>query len=158
MSFFADAATSPFIKFDDTNIQKPVEMTIVAPYKVRDSVYMGEVRRDKKGRAIQESVIPVEVEGEPMTLAVSKWRQRQAIGLAVQAAGAPDLEIGGKLTVTYVGKEKVPGAPAPAQMFKASYVRGDGGPATPAPQSAPTPAPQRDPYADLPADPWGNLG
>lgn len=156
MSFFADAATSPFIKFDDTNIQKPVEMTISAKYKVRDSVYMGEVQRDKKGRPRQESIIPVLVDDEPMTLAVNKWRLRQAIGLAVQASGAPDLEIGGKLTVTFTHREKVAGAPAPAQMFKVTYERGEGGPATPAPEPVQAPAPV-DPYADLPADPWSNL-
>lgn len=165
MSFFTAAASGgDFIKFDDTNVGQPIEMEIASKYSVRPSVFDGEVRRTKKGEIVQESVIPVLVDGELMTLAVSKWRMVQAIGNAVVATGAKDLEIGGKLTLVYVGKEKSKYGQGMAQKFAASYVRAPEGAelATPDPEPAPAPAPapqvdQFAGYPEPPADPWGNL-
>lgn len=114
-----------WIKFDDNSRGVPVTLEITEPYRIRQYKYNKEVVRymggPNAGKPKYEMVINGNVNGEPMILATgAKYRLENAIAKAVQEAGASDLQIGGKLTVTYVRKEAVKGAGA-AQVFEASY-------------------------------------
>lgn len=84
------------------------------------------------------------------TLYVSSSKMKRAIGDAIIAAGANDIEVGGTLTVTYTGTDPQSKNPAnPAKLYSASYAR----PATPLAQQAPaaTPAPAVPTPAPAPA-------
>lgn len=174
MSFFANSGgVGDYIKWDDTKIGQPLEMEIAGRYNTRLSKFNGEVRRNMAGEPQYEAVIPVLIEGEPFQLVVNKWRLQSAIGAAVQITGAPDLEIGGVLTVVYTGKEPAKKGGGMAQKFSASYKRGDKGVATPVPSAEfidhadqavavanDNRAQPADPYADVPAptsSPWDRV-
>lgn len=114
-----------WIKFDDNSRGVPVTIEITEPYRIRQYKYNKEVvlyqGGPNAGKPKFEMVINGNVNGEPMILATqAKYRLENAIAKAVQESGASDLQIGGKLTVTYVKKEAVKGAGA-AMVFEASY-------------------------------------
>lgn len=56
------------------------------------------------------------------TLYVASGNMKRAIGEAIRAAGAPDLQPGGTLTVQYIGNDPASKNPAnPAKMYAAQY-------------------------------------
>lgn len=58
------------------------------------------------------------------TLYVSSTAQKKAIGEAMRAAGASDIEKGGTLTVTFTGYDQASKNPAnPKKLYTASYVK-----------------------------------
>lgn len=155
MSFFTEKASGgDFLKFDDSTINQPKRMKIVGSYTIVPSMYMGQQKMTQKGQPINEAHVPVELEdGTRATFSDSgKWRLQSVVGSAVQAAGADDLEIGGILTVTYIGKTQTKGGQM-ANDYKAEYQRPEGG-GQPAQGVTQTEAPA--PAADSPAsnDPW----
>lgn len=144
MGFFADNAQSgDYIKFDDSNINTPQVLEIAGKYKVQQHTYKGVpsvyASGPNQGQPKWESVIPVKTaNGEIKTLATgTKYRLVGAIGNAVVSTGAQDLEIGGKLTITYKGK--VQAGSGQAQTFEATYER--------APEGSPLATPDFDPSA-----------
>ena len=160
VSFFTEKASNgDFIKFDDSTINQPKRMKIVGQYSVVPSMYMGQQKTTQKGQPISEAHVPVELEdGTRATFSDSgKWRLQSAVGAAVQQSGAPDLEIGGILTVTYVGKTQTKGGQM-ANDYRAEYERPQGGgePAQGAAQPQPEAQQQPAAVASAPAnnDPW----
>lgn len=153
MSFIMDAAneSGTYVKFDDSNINQPVEMEITGPYSIRASQFKGELRKTQKGKQKWEMVVPVKVNGQDMIFSDGTRRNLlAAMAEALRSAGVRDLEIGGVLTVTYEGK--VPQGNFMAGAFKASYKRAEGDSvelATPSydprtdPQNVPAAAPQQ---------------
>ena len=127
-SFLQQAAQNSggeWVRFDDNSMNVPVTIEINAPYQIRAHKYQGKISRynggPNKGKPKYEMVISGLVNGEQMNLATgSSHHMDNAIARAVQEAGAEDLQIGGKLTVTYTGKQAVKGA-NPAKIFSASY-------------------------------------
>lgn len=111
MDFFAQKApvgNGDFIKFNDANINQPVRMEIAGKYTVRQAKYQGEPLLDGRGNPKMESMVPVKVDGEDKTFADGgKYRLQSLIGQAVKDAGADGLEIGGVLTVTFIGKTQM---------------------------------------------------
>lgn len=129
MSFFTEKASSgDFVKFDDSTINQPIAMEITAPYTIKPSVYKGEQRYTKKGAPVMEAHVPVRLEnGEDATFSDGgKWRLQSAVGTAVRASGAPDLEIGGTLTVTFLGKVPTKGGQS-ANDYRVEYTRPEEG-------------------------------
>lgn len=158
MSFFVEKASGgDFVKFDDSTINQPKRMKIVGSYTIVPSMYMGQQKTTQKGQPINEAHVPVELEdGTRATFSDSgRWRLQSVVGSAVQAAGADDLEIGGILTVTYIGKTQTKGGQM-ANDYRAEYERPQGGgePAQGAVQSQPEA--QEQPATSAPAnnDPW----
>ena len=155
MSFFTEAADGgDYVKFDDSTVGQPIAMEITGQYKRQWSMYDKEYRRDGKGNLVEEAVVPVRVDGEDKQLSINAWRMRKAVGNAVKLTHAPDLEIGGVLTITYTGKEKALKGGGTAKTYAASYKRAPEGsaPATPANGNAPLPLPETTPPQ---ADSWG---
>lgn len=155
MSFFTEKASGgDFLKFDDSTINQPKRMKVVGSYTIVPSMYMGQQKMTQKGQPINEAHVPVELEdGTRATFSDSgKWRLQSVVGSAVQAAGADDLEIGGILTVTYIGKTQTKSGQM-ANDYKAEYQRPEGG-GQPAQGATQTEAPA--PAANAPAsnDPW----
>jgi hypothetical protein len=157
MSFFAQAASQggAFVKFDEANIHKRVEMEITGPYQVRPSTYQGQPKLTKKGQPVMEAVVPVRVDGESKTFSDGgKWRLQKAVGEAVVKSGAPDLQIGGVLAVTYTGKVPAKGG-GMADTYEVEYVpAGEGAQAaTPVAATAPQGVPQEAPAPQQQAAP-----
>lgn len=166
MSFIMDAAneSGTYVKFDDSNMNQPIEMEITDTYSIRAAQYKGELRKTQKGKQKWEMVIPVKVNGQDMIFSDSTRRNLlNAMAEALRSAGVRDLEIGGVLTVTYKGK--VPQGNFMAGAFDASYKRAEGDNvelATPSydprtdPQNVPAAAPQQQPMNGGFQAPQGN--
>ncbi|WP_067478755.1 hypothetical protein [Nocardia amamiensis] len=77
----------------------------------------GEVELDQAGQPVMQTVITLETGAGPRNLYVS-WRMEQAIGQAMEAAGAEDFEIGATLSVTYTGPDP---EYSRARLFTAVY-------------------------------------
>lgn len=160
MGFFADKASGEgFVKFDDTTVNQPQVMKVVGTYQVKPSLYQGQQKTTQKGQPIFEAHVPVEIDGKRMTFSDGgKWRLQADVGAAVTGTGAPDLEIGGILTVTFTGKVPAKGG-GMANTYDVSYERApEGSPlATPAddPSTQAQGAPQQQPAAAAGANPWG---
>lgn len=155
MSFFTEKASgSDFVRFDDSTINQPKRMKIVGQYTIVPSMYMGQQKTTQKGQPISEAHVPVELEdGTRATFSDSgKWRLQSVVGSAVQQAGAPDLEIGGILTVTYLGKTQTKGGQM-ANDYKAEYQRPEGG-GQPAQGATQAEAPASATDAPASNDPW----
>ena len=153
MSFFAQAASQggDFLKFTEANINQPVEMEITGPYQVRPAMYQGQPKTTKKGAPVMEAVVPVRVNGESKTFSDGgKWRLQKAVGEAVVASGAPDLQIGGVLVVTYTGKVPAKGG-GMADTYEVEYRPSEGASAAPAESTAPQGVPQAAPVQAAPA-------
>lgn len=75
------------------------------------------------------------------TLYVSSTAMKKAIGEAMAQAGAPDVEAGGTLTVTYVGNDPASKNPQnPKKLYQAQYSKPTGAFAQQAPASVPVQA------------------
>lgn len=59
-----------------------------------------------------------------------KGESQKAAGEAVRAAGAKDLEIGGKLWMKYTADEKIAGSKKVKKLYKAAYKKPEGGTAS----------------------------
>ncbi|MFD2792561.1 hypothetical protein ACFS27_03270 [Promicromonospora vindobonensis] len=90
------------------------------------------------------------------TIDVNSWRMQDALRAAIKGAGAPGLEIGAQVTLTYT-KDEVQGDSRSGKHYAAQYVRpanvalmGGGQPAA-APAPAPAPVVQQAPAPAAPA-------
>ncbi|MBF6467024.1 hypothetical protein IU427_17815 [Nocardia beijingensis] len=77
----------------------------------------GEVELDEDGQPVMQTVVTLDTGAGPRNLYVS-WRMEQAIGQAMEAAGAEDFEIGATLSVTYTGPDP---EYSRARLFTAVY-------------------------------------
>lgn len=162
MSLFASAAGSS-VKFNNPGDTFTGQVT-AAPFEKQQTVFnsggqlayyapkAGQAQGDPK----MQIVVPmIDQAGNEQTLYVSSPRMKKAIGAAMTAAGAPDIQVGGVLTVTFTALEQGKGA-QPAKAFTASYQAPSAGQA-PA-QQAPAPyaqaAPVGQPYGAAASDPW----
>lgn len=127
MSFFTP--TSSAVSLKDTG--NTVTGIITSPVTQRQAKKFGTdelafwpARNGRPAEPVMEAIINLREVGTNLdrTLYVSKSRMRNAIGTAMSAAGAPDLEVGATLTVTNTGTEKGKGS-FPATTFSAEYVR-----------------------------------
>ncbi|WP_107656043.1 hypothetical protein [Nocardia suismassiliense] len=64
----------------------------------------GEVDKDKKGNPVLQLFITIDTPAGPRNL-YPTWRMEQAIGTALEKAGAGAFEMGAVLSVTYVGQD-----------------------------------------------------
>ena len=88
------------------------------------------------------------------TLYVASKNMKRAISDAIRAAGAPDLQPGGTLTVQYLGNDPAPKNPQnPAKMYAAQYTAPTSAFAQPAAAVAPTVPPVQQPVAAQPVAP-----
>ena len=119
----------------------------------------------KDGNPIMQAVILLQTEDRvdsdddgQRTVYVNKTRMKRAIQHALRDAGAPDLAVGGVLTLWMTGTEKSKGGGSDAKTFAAQYQPPTGGLAPSAPQAtapAAPPAPVAAPPA--PASPVSDL-
>lgn len=171
MSLFASAAGSS-VKFTNPGDSFTGQVT-AQPFEKQQQVFNsggqlafyppkpGQVQGDPK----MQIVVPMtDMAGNEQTLYVASPRMKKAIGAAMNAAGATDIEIGGVLTVTYDRSEQGKGA-QPAKVFSATYQKPGTAPAQAAPAQQyqqPVAAPVGQPYgapaanavSTYPNDPW----
>ncbi len=161
MSLFASASGSG-VKF--TNPGDSFTGTVAAaPFESQQTVYNGNGALafypakpgQTQGDPKMQIVVPmVNQSGGEQTLYVDKPGLKQAIGAAMTAAGAADIEVGGTLTVTFTHAEQGRGA-QPAKKFSATYQAPGAAPAAPqAPAQQYQPAPTGQPYGAPTNDPW----
>lgn len=78
------------------------------------------------------------------TIDVNSWRMQDALRAAIKAAGAPGLELGAQVTLTYT-RDETPGDNRSGKHYVAQYVRPANvalmGTGQPTPAAAPAPAP-----------------
>lgn len=159
MSFFTPTSSS--VKFE--NVGDTFTGIITAPVTERQATKFGSDELDfwpaKGNRPAEpkmEAIVNLREESTNLdrTLYVSKGRLQKAIGMAMAKAGATELSVGSKLTVTFTGTEKGKGT-FPAKTYSAEFVPAeatapDQAPANPAPTSA-APAAAAATYVE---DPW----
>ena len=117
----------------------------------------------KDGNPIMQAVILLQTEDRvdsdddgQRTVYVNKTRMKRAIQHALRDAGAPDLAVGGVLTLWMTGTEKSKGGGSDAKTFAAQYQPPTGGLAPSAPAAAAPaapPAPVAAPPAPVAAPP-----
>lgn len=130
MGFF-DIESGPAARFN--TIGDSVSGVLSEPYSVRQATEFGSntPKVDANGREVMMAVITLQtdqrdptIEGDDGTRVVyaDKFGLRKAISEAVKTAGASDLEVGGRLTVTYSG-DLPSGKGNPTKDFTAQYVK-----------------------------------
>ena len=126
---FWDVESGPAVKF--ARIGDSVTGTITRPYALREATEIGSNRPklDSRGQPVQMAVVELQTdvrEGPDddgiQILYADKFAMRKAIGQAIREAGADDMEVGGRLTVTFVS-ESPSDKGAPQKNFSAKYVR-----------------------------------
>ena len=130
MGFF-DVESGPSATFK--NYGDSVTGTITKPYSERQAT---EFSTDKPkvndaGQPVMMAVVELQTtERDPSIFGdtgirivyIEKFGQKVAVGDAIKAAGAPDLEVGGTLTITYTG-ETPSQKGNPLKTWSATYVR-----------------------------------
>lgn len=131
-SLFAPTGGSA-VKFEGSGSTFTGTITAAPTERIATDPSTGAERQTKAGKPVMEIMLSLQdQQGNDKTMYVAAWRQKQAISDAMVAAGARDIEPGGVLTVTLVGKEQGKG-PMPANTWSAQYQ---------APGAAPQQAPQ----------------
>ncbi len=89
--------------------------------------YQGVVKLARATRNGQPMVDPTNLEDDGTRRLFFKGQLRDVIRDAVLAVGAPGLEVGGTLTVTFLQKEPIPNSKFDRNVYSAAYARPTGG-------------------------------
>ena len=133
MGFF-DIESGPAAKFDRPG--DSVTGVLTRPYSLRPATEFGsnKPKVDDRGEPVQMAVIELQTQQRDPSkpgddglrvIYAEKFGQRKAIGDAMHAAGATDLEVGGTLTVQYV-RDDPSDKGNPLKVWSAHYVSPNG--------------------------------
>lgn len=158
-SFLEESEAYPAFKFE--NVGDAIAGTIVSNPRLAEVSKLGTTT----GETVTKLLINLETPAGIFTVWVNRGNQGRAVSEAVKAAGARELEVGGKLMISFTGigqakqagynppklyeaRYKAPAAPAPQAQAVASFFQDDAAqnaPAQPQAQPAAQPAPASPP-------------
>lgn len=122
MSALAPRAKYPSAKFD--TVGKTYSGTVAVPPEDRQARVFGstELATWPDGNPVMQTRIVLKLDGTDELVAIyAQSRLANAITKAIVDAEAPDIEVGGHLTVTFTGTEPSKGGGQPSKQYTAKY-------------------------------------
>jgi hypothetical protein len=122
VSALAPRAKYPSAKFD--SVGKTYAGTVAVPPEDRQARKYGstELATWPDGSPVMQTRIVLKLDGTDELVAVyAQGRLAHAITAALVKAEAPDIEVGGHLTVRYTGSEQTKPGAQPAKQYEAKY-------------------------------------